>query len=140
MPGYHSQDVGAVLKAVAGDTVQTAWNGAADVNGDAINRLTYNNPKSALVVVVVTGGGTDVINFKIQDSADGSTFADYATTESKTGGALQIDEATAVSGGFRIDLAGARQYVRVVLLDTSTVATTAAVATAFVFGGAKVNG
>lgn len=83
-------------------------------NGSAIDRLGYGSCIVAANVGASSGTPTSfTLDYKLQDSADGSTgWADY-TPPSGTAALTQITAASALSSK-NIDLAGAKRYLRVV--------------------------
>jgi hypothetical protein len=88
-------------------------------NGAAINRLVNGSMAAGLELTVVTGVETGApsartVDAKIQDSANGSTgWADYIPPDQATVAAIaQITAASSVAR-VSVNLAGAKQFVRV---------------------------
>lgn len=136
-------DIGSVITARAGSAVAALTAGgagdAAAVNGLAIDRQALGLPASALVTLLFTaalgaGKTLSITAFKIQDSGDGASWADF--TAFTTPGVV----ATASGSGqtvAKVCLTGARRYVRIVFQpDLSAADTdTATVAAHWTFGG-----
>lgn len=127
----NSSNIGALISAKL--AVEPKANAAGTRNGVSIDRLALG--VSSCVLAVLTGASTGTpttlsVDVKLQDSADGTTFADFATAVS----------ATAVSSSAEkdIDLTTARQYVRAVetVSFTGGTAPTVLSSAALVFGGA----
>lgn len=135
-------DIGSVitnrLAAFAAITAGGAGDGAA-VNGVAIDRGALGLPGSALVAIfhqatLAAGQTLSVGAVKVQDSADGASWADFAALPAP--GVV----ATATGGGqtiAKVCLTGARRYVRLVFTaDLSAANTdTATLVGAWTFGG-----
>ena len=128
----------ALLAAGTGDNTE--------INGDGINRSglgsMYESCKLIITgVATVASGASITIAANLQDSADGSTWADYGdalatvTLLTGTSGGSEIQFETTLDN----DLRGAKQYIRAqVLPDLSAGSTdTAIVGAALVFGGAS---
>lgn len=97
-----------------------ASNNAA-VNGSVLQRSTMRTPRSIAVTLAwsATLGANNTFGFtalKLQDSADGVTFADYAVLTPPGTVATGPAGGGAVSGAttMGVGLAGARDYLRVV--------------------------
>ncbi|AWK90354.1 hypothetical protein [Azospirillum thermophilum] len=136
-------DIGSVITARAGSAVTSIVAGAAGdnavVNGLSIDRAALGLPASALVSLLFTatlgaGKTLSIGAYKVQDSADGAAWADFASF----GPAGVVATATGsgqVTG--KVCLTGARRYVRVVFQpDLSAADTdTAQLVAAWSFGG-----
>jgi hypothetical protein len=112
---------------------------ATTVTGQTIDREGFAGgslPNSAEIAVLfaatLASGKTLSVTFDVQDSLDGTTFADYATSAA-------LVAATGPSGGgtvkgqleFPVSLGSARRYVRLLFLpDLSATGTDTAVAIA----------
>ncbi|PWC96960.1 hypothetical protein [Azospirillum sp. TSO5] len=144
-------NVGAYLKAKIGSAFVSATAGGtgdnASVNGAAVDRLSSSTGALAAsgvfnVFYSATLAATKTLSLtalKVQDSADGSTWADYLTPSAP--GVV----ATGASGGstetgvstLAVDLNSARRYVRVVFtpdLSASGTDTASLLATAVLAG------
>ncbi len=136
-------DIGSVITARAGSAVAALTAGGAGdnatINGLAIDRRAMGLPSSALVSVLFTaalgaGKTLSISAFKVQDSADGASWADFATF------AVPGVVATVSGSGqtvAKICLTGARSYVRVTFQPdlSATDTDTALVAAHWAFGG-----
>lgn len=128
---YQTHNIGALLKGVTG--VAPAANAAGAVNGAAINRQGYG----ACALVLMTGLDTGSpsarsATAKLQESADGSTgWTDVA------GASVAL---TAVSSVAKLDvnLAGVKQFIRVVNTTAFTAGTSPTLfsASSVILGGA----
>lgn len=79
------------------------------VNGTGIDRMGYTSCVLLAATGAVSGApSAKTADFKIQDSADNSTFADL------TGASLTQITADNTLGQKDVDLSGARRYIRVV--------------------------
>lgn len=132
-----NRDVGEFLQTAGLGYFNATAGGAGDgteVDGATVNRQTYGNPESALVkvqyITTLAASETLDLTLTLQDSADGSTWADvtvagYASAITVKTGALTADEDVHIS---HIKLSGLRQYVRLqVQPDLSAGATDTAV-------------
>jgi len=110
-------NIGGIVFALSGVRPQSASAGA--INGATIDRMAHEMPLSCVVHqnVGALGGApttTSVIT-KVQDSADGSTFADYAPLS-----ALSVVQATTAltatntDNSVNVNLSSARRYIRAV--------------------------
>lgn len=107
------RNIGSLIKPVASVRPQAA---TATVNGGSVDRIAHNLPLSALMrtaLGAVTGAPSSfTVQAKVQDSADNSTFADYAPLGTVIQGAVL---AAANSDDLvPVNLSSARRYVRVV--------------------------
>ncbi len=140
MSSTPARDIGSALTTRVG-TVPFADTGTV-VNGTSVDRSAINTPLSCQLVGAAgaaTGSpSAQTADFKIQDSADDSTFADFSD---KDGAAaltqLAADNASAVRN---VDLSGARQFIRVVstVVLTGGASPTWPVASFMEFGGGSV--
>lgn len=110
-----NNNIGAYINAVEGILPKAA--SSETINGASIDRLGYDS----CVLHVLTGAATgspsaQTADFKIQDSADGTTFADVSSETSA------IDQITAdnTDGELDLDLSGLRRYIRVVCVVALT--------------------
>ena len=118
---------------------------ATEVDGATVNRDTYGMPESALLkiqwITSLTADKTLAFTITLQDSADGSTWADvtvsdFASAITVKTGALTTDEDFHLS---KLKLSGLRQYVRAqVTPDLSHTSTDTAIGNfCFVLGGGR---
>ncbi len=121
-------DIGALLKEAIGTPAIAS--AAATVNGTGIDREGHQSCVLLAQGGAATGAPTaQTANFKIQDSdAVGGTYADYTTPQSGQVGsaaAAAIVEQTADDFLVKLDvnLAGAKQFIRVVSVVTLTAGT-----------------
>ena len=105
-------DIGGYVKVVQG--LPPLANVAATRNGASIDRRGYNSCVLVSHAGAVTGSpSAQALDVKLQDSADGTTFADISTSivtaafSQKTTGTAELRE-------LNIPLEGVRRYVRVV--------------------------
>jgi hypothetical protein len=99
-----------------------AASAAGTVNGTGIDRLGLGSaPGMALSADLVaetgatTGGPTSfTVDAKIQDSADNSSFADYVPPGAASAAAITTITVANTLARKRVDLSGARRYIRVV--------------------------
>jgi len=130
--GPNIKDIGAYIDAAT--AISPRNSGAATVNGTGLSR---DGRRSGVVlgsVGAVSGAPTAVsIQFKLQDSADNTTFADVA-------GASATATAANSEVEFDVDLSGLKKFVRVVAVVSFTggTAPTADISAALVQGGAEV--
>lgn len=134
---------GSQFKPVIGTVPAAASAGTR--NGSAINRRLSGSNALALsaTLVAVTGAATgtpttQTLDAKIQDSADGSTgWADYIPPDQATVGAITQITAVNTVGDVDVNLAGAKQYIRVVevLAFTGGTTPTLGVQTTVILGG-----
>ncbi len=104
MPGNLNDNVKTV-KGIAPQAASTA------VNGNGIDRSGYNYAVVACETGATTGTPTSTsVAFKVQDSADNTTFADVSSAT--------VTIADAAHGEVNVDLRGLRQYIRVVATPT----------------------
>jgi len=111
------QNIGAFLLAKLGIAPQQI-SGSTPINGGSIHRQGYQSCVLAAKSGVSTGGGTQGHVAKLQDSADGSTgWADLSV-----GGAVQSVtlDGDSECKTLNVNLAGAKEYIRVVLTPTWT--------------------
>lgn len=111
--GYVTRDIGAYYKAFKSLRPQSV-NAAADVNGAGVDRAGYLSAK----LVAFTGNATGSPSaqsqvFKLQDSADNSTFADVP------GATLTITADDTVAQ-LNVNLGPLRRYLRLVYSADST--------------------
>ncbi len=112
------RNVGSLLtvRRGGGSIAQTAGSTALNT-GATINRASINTPLSAVFATLgeatLASGETVSVATTVQDSADGTTWAGYATetavvvgTGPSGGGAVNFQHS------FSVDLSSARQYVR----------------------------
>lgn len=93
---------------------------SATANGSSVDRLGASSAVLVGLAGAATGTPTGVsVTYKIQDSADGSTFADVTSITDDV-------ELTAVSSAVEldVDLTGLRRYIRVVATTALTGGTT----------------
>lgn len=134
------RDVGAYVKPVYAVANTT---GSSDVNGATIDRHALDNlylsGVAAVTVAASLGAGETVsIAIGVEDSPNGSTWAEYQKDvvnvigdPSSTGAQTVTDVATA-----NIDLSGARQYVRLVVSpDVGSTSASLAMSGVLVLGG-----
>lgn len=127
---YQTHDIGSLVKHVVGTAPAASAAGA--INGAAIDRKDYGS----CVLLVATGAETGSpsarsATAKIQDSDDGSTgWADL------TGASVAVSVVSS-SGSVKVNLAGAKRYIRVVntIALTGGTSPTLANSTAVVLGG-----
>lgn len=95
------------------------------VNGGGIDTSGYES----VACYVNVGAWTDgTATFKVQDSADNSTFADLTTPASLVGAFVVVSSAGQQNANQEVGILNARRFVRLV-------ATTAGATTGAVFGG-----
>lgn len=118
---------------------------AATANGTGVDRVSAAGEFASCCIAAVTGATsgtptTETATFKLQDSADNSSFADYVPPGLAAAPTLVLSAAN-TAGQLGIDLSGARQYVRVVCTNAFTGGSspTLLVAAALVLGGAQVD-
>ena len=110
-------NIGGIVFPLSGVRPQSA--SAGTINGASIDRMAHEMPLSCVVHqnVGAVGGApttTSVIT-KLQDSADGSTFADYAPASANA-----VVQATAAvtaantDNSMSVNLSSARRYIRAV--------------------------
>lgn len=125
-------DIGSFIKPVKG--INPANQAAGTVNGAAIDRQRYGSCTLHLAVGAATGSPTaQTVDAKLQDSADGSTgWADL------TGAAVTQRTADNTEAEVDANLAGAKQYIRAVVVVAFTAGTSPAIpiAATVVLGGA----
>lgn len=127
-------NIGAYINAVTGIK---PTNATTTVNGTGVDRLAYGSATLFAAVGAASGSpSAQSVTYKLQDSADDSTYADIST-ETSALAAMTADNAT---GQLDIDLTGLRQYVRVVATVSLTGGTSPAIpiAATLVLGGASV--
>ena len=109
------QDIGALVKAAIGNVPLSV--GAQTRTGTGIDRQGY---QSAVLIAVVGAGTTPVLDAKIQDSADNSTFADY--TDPSTGALAAVAQITTINTIAKkaVNLSKAKRYIRVSETTTGT--------------------
>lgn len=97
----------------------------ATTNSTGINRQTFEQGSDALVAVLMVGAWTDGTHtFKLQDSPDGSTWTDVASTYLQ-GSFTAISGTGQQNAVQKVGYLGTQQYVRAV--DTVSGATTGAI-------------
>lgn len=150
MNRVYMTDIGSLVSEKIGSAFASATAGGTGdntaVTGTSIDRAAIGNPLCAEVAVLysATLAATKTLTLKtvkIEDSADGSTWADYATFDDAvvatgaTGGSTEAGAAA-----YKVNLSGARRYVRVDFTpDLSATGTdTASAVAAWVFGGFDV--
>lgn len=117
--------------------------GAGSVNGTAIDRSAHNMPLSCLLhqaAGAVSGApSTTSVQTKLQDSADGTTFADYLPD------GVNVAETAALSAqntqnSAAVSLTSARRYIRAVTIVAFTGGTSPAVlvSAGLVLGGETI--
>lgn len=102
-----------------------AGNGAQ--NGASIDRTGYS---SLIADIVYSSSGAPTggaLAAKLQDSADGTVFADFGNAVSLP---ITSGNAAGAVGSLALDIAGARQYVRVVTTGAPTGGTSPVVSAA----------
>lgn len=105
-------DIGGSVKAVQG--LPPLANSSATRNGASIDRRGYFSCVLVSHAGAVTGSpSAQTLDVKIQDSADGSTFADISTSI-VTAAHTQKTTGTAELRELNINLEGVRRYIRVV--------------------------
>lgn len=124
-----------------------AGNDNVEQNGPSIDRLGYDSAVIAILSrATLTGGQTLALSVTLQDSSDGSTFADVAAEHQPGGIAGGGVLATLSTAGdnhylseYSVNLRGLRQYVRVQFTgNLSAGATdTATIACVMILGGAQ---
>jgi hypothetical protein len=117
--------------------------GAGTINGTGVDRLQAAGSFSSCAIAGLTGAVSgsptaQSATFKLQDSADNSTFADYVPPGLSAAPTLVLSAANA-AGQVGIDLSGARQYVRVVctVAFTGGSSPTLLVGAGLILGGAQ---
>lgn len=117
MPGLITQhNIGALIKVAT--SVFDAAASAGTVNGTAIDRAAHNMPLSCAIHAdagAVAGSPTTTsVQYKLQHSADDSTWADY--TDPNTGSVAQTAALTAADSEAQIavDLSIANRWLRLV--------------------------
>ncbi len=89
----------------------------ATFNSLSIDRIRFNIVNWVASVGVLTPDGL-TLDFKVQDSADDSSFADLASTTQINFGAVTLAQIVGTNDGtlfeFVTDLRGARRYIRLV--------------------------
>jgi len=137
-------NIGALAVPISGIRPQSASAGA--INGASIDRAAHNLPLSCVLHqnVGALGGApttTSVIT-KLQDSADNTTFADYApANQNSVVQACTALTATNTDNVANINLSSARRYIRAVTTVAFTGGTspTALVAAAVVIAGENID-
>lgn len=127
------RDIGAYIKAVSG-IAPRADDGTAQVDGNTIDRSGYFSLVAHCQTGAVTGAPTAVsVEFKVQESDDGTTWTDVP-------GASVTLTAADSSGEIDVNLETAKKNVRVVANSTFTGGTspTVEIASAVILGGAEV--
>ncbi len=115
-------------------------NDAVAQNGAVIDRTLFNNPLSCVVVGIaqstLTATKTNTVSIKLQDSADGVTFADFGSAPANL-----VQNATGANVGQIIgkyNLTAARRYIRAVMtMDLSNTTTDTAIGAAIVILGGE---
>ncbi|PWC89833.1 hypothetical protein TSH100_04130 [Azospirillum sp. TSH100] len=136
-------DIGSVITARLASAITAIVAGGggdnAPINGLVIDRQALGMPSSALVTLGFTatlgaGKTLSIPVFKVQDSADGVTFADFSTIT--TPGVVRTASGSGQVTG-KVCLTGARRHVRVVFqADLSAADTdTASLVAHWAFGG-----
>lgn len=113
---------------------------AGTINGAAVDRAAHNTPYSCVLHTTagaVSGAPTATsAQSKIQDSADGTNFADYLPDGVNIAQAAALTAAN-TENALSVDLGNARRYIRAVTIVSFTGGTTPAVLVAadVVIGG-----
>jgi len=114
---------------------------SAAVNGGGIDREAHNLPLSCILHTVAgaeTGSPSGVsLVSKIQDSADGTTYADYIPPGQSTVAASTALTAINTENSLAVELSSARRWIRAVATPTFTGGTspTILVAVDIILGG-----
>ncbi|MES5483584.1 hypothetical protein QMZ05_12570 [Bradyrhizobium sp. INPA03-11B] len=110
--------------AVVATSVEPQSSTGGTINGTGIDRVVHNLAQSAILhqaVGAVSGGPSAVsVVTKIQDSADNSTFADYAPAPTNSVIAAAALTAQNTENAAAVDLSSARRYIRLVTTVTLT--------------------
>lgn len=133
-----SLDIGSAVWVAKAINPQAAAAGA--INGTSMDRMTageqgFRSCVCKLSVGATTGTPTSfTVDAKLQDSADGTTFADVSPAQNLT----QLTTANSETR-LGVNLLNLRRYVRMVVTPAFVGGTspTVAVAAEFVFGGAR---
>lgn len=131
--GAYARNVGEMIAVSESIFTTTAPDGTADLTGTAFDRLGANYLElSAKFHISITDGGsgkTVTMTFKVQDSADNSSWADYTDPSA---GAVPSKTLTGVhaasKGDINVDLSAARRYVRLFSDHTTMTVTASSVA------------
>lgn len=132
-------DIGSHVNTVKGGIAAQADTASAATNGTGFDRTGYMSCKAHLSVGAATGSPTtSTVAFKLQDSADNSTFADFVPNTGAASIAAVSGKTAASFNEVSINLLGAKKYIRAV--GTSVIAggtsPTQPYAVALVMGGA----
>ena len=129
--------------AVSLQSVDPVVSPAATINGTSIDRQAHAMPLSALLHTQTgqeTGAPTGVsVQSTLQDSADGTNFANYLFDGVNTATAPAVI-AISADGNYSVDLTLARRFLRIVTVVAFTGGTspTIAVAAELVLGGEQI--
>jgi hypothetical protein len=121
-----SRNIGAYISAVTSVEPQAGANAA--INGTGIDRMAHNgNPLSCVLHTVLGalagGPATTSVVSKLQDSADGTTYADYMPDGANVATSTALTAAN-TENSLSVDLTAARRFIRVVTTPTLTGGTT----------------
>lgn len=146
-PLVYSKNISALItERIASGFVSVTAGGSGDgtlVNGTSFDRTTLNMPRSMVAAIAFTDTLTatkvlQLTKFTIQDSADGSTWADFVDSGAASGTPLVLNTATGTGlTTLNADLTMARRYVRVAFTPDLTASSTdtATLVALAVFGG-----
>lgn len=132
-------DIGSMIRTIT--TVQPQSSGAATINGGSVDRAAHHMPMSCRLhqaVGAVSGSPSATsVTTKLQDSADGTTFADYTDPNTSAVPTTAAVTAQNTENGVSVDLSNARRYVRGVTTVAFTGGTSPAalVVSEMIFGG-----
>lgn len=117
-----SRNIGAYISAVT--SVEPQSSTGATINGGGIDRMSHNgNPLSCVLHTIagaISGSPTTAsVQSKLQDSADGTTYADYQPDGANTAQAAALT-AQNTENSLSVDLTLARRYIRVVTVVAFT--------------------
>lgn len=139
MDFVQSRNIGAYISAVT--SVEPQSSTGATINGASIDRMAHNgNPLSCVlhqIAGAISGApSTASVQSKVQDSADGTTFADYQSDGANTAQSVALT-AQNTENSLSVDLTLARRYLRVVTVVGFTGGTSPAalVAAELILGG-----
>lgn len=130
-----------VASLIAPETSIVPQAATASVNGTSHDRGNHSMPLSCALYTTlgaVTGSPTSfTVQSKVQDSADGTTFADYKPDGVNTAQDAAALTAASTAQWTAVDLTNARRYVRAVSTISFTGGTSPSIeiATVVIFGG-----